>query len=358
MGRTKTATLALLVLLAVILGYLWQAGWLGHPPRPAPGPLEKVTVNIDYSGFNALLWIARDRGFDRDQGLQLHLETYQTGQEALAHLSPDGLCLACCTEFVLVRQILGGAAGLDCLGVVSSGDNNEVIARRDRGISRPEDLRGKTIGVPQSTSAEFSLARFLTLHYIGPGDVTVVDINPRDLAEALASGKVDAVQIWEPIVYDVLAKNQGNTVSWPAQGGQDLYWLLVGRDDTIRKNPAAVAKLLRALLQAADFVRQHPLEAQAVMARWLKVPMERVQSGKFPKRYEVFLDQGLLLAMEDEARWLIDNHRVPATRLPDFLDYFYPAPLAGVAPQAVRLVIPPKPSPGHPAPPGSGEARP
>ena len=91
MGRTKTATLALLVLLAVILGYLWQAGWLGHPPRPAAGPLEKVTVNIDYSGFNALLWIAQDRGFDRDQGLQLNLQTYQTGQEALAHLAPGGL---------------------------------------------------------------------------------------------------------------------------------------------------------------------------------------------------------------------------------------------------------------------------
>ena len=358
MGRTKTAALALLVLLAVILGYLWQAGWLGHPRRPAPGPLEKVTVNIDYSGFNALLWIAQDRGFDRDQGLQLHLQTYQTGQEALAHLAPGGLVLACCTEFVLVRQILGGATDLGCLGVVSAGDNNEVIARRDRGISRPEDLRGKTIGVPQSTSAEFYLARFLTLHHIAPDDVTVVDLKPRDLAEALASGKVDAVQIWEPIVYDVLTRSGANAVSWPAQGGQDLYWLLVGREATLRQHPAAVAKLLRALLQAADFVREHPREAQAVMARWLKVPIARVQSGKFPKRYEVFLDQGLLLAMEDEARWLIDNQRVPATRLPDFLDYFYAAPLAGVAPQAVRLVIPAKPRPGHPAPPGAGEARP
>ena len=348
MGRTKTAALALLVLLAVILGYLWQAGWLGHPPRPAAGPLQKITVGIDYTGFNALWWIAQDRGFDRDQGVQLNLKTYQSGLEAVTHLAGDGIALACCTEFALVRQILAGATNLRYLSIISSGDIEEIIARRDRGISRPEDLRGKTIGVPRTTSAEFYLARFLTLHHIGPDDVTVIDLKPRDLAEALASGKVDAVQIWEPIVYDVLARNGANAVSWPAQGSQDLYWLLVGRDDTVRENPAALAKLLRALLQAADFVREHPREAQAVMARWLQVPIERVQSGKFPKRYEVFLDQGLLLAMEDEARWLIDNRRVPATRLPDFLDYLDAAPLAGVAPQAVRLVIPVQTAPGSP----------
>ena len=290
--------------------------------------------------------------------MQLNLQTYQTGQEAVAHLATGGLVLACCTEFVLVRHILGGDTHLGCLGILSSGDNNEIIARRDRGISRPEDLRGKTIGVPQSTSAEFFLARFLTLHHISPHEITVVDIEPLDIPEALASGKVDAVQIWEPIVYDVLTRNGANAVSWPAQGGQDLYWLLVGRDDTVRENPAAVAKLLRALLQAADFVREHPREAQAVMARWLKVPIERVQSGKFPKRYKVFLDQGLLLAMEDEARWLIDNKRTPATRLPDFLDYFSTAPLAGVAPQAVRLVIPADTGPRATPAPGAVQARP
>jgi len=341
MGKIKLALLASVLFLIIVAVFLWQTGFRSQPHPQYSGPLEKVTVGIDYSGYNALLWIAQDRGFDKAHGLQLNLKTFQTGKEAVANLATGGLVFACCTEFVLVQEILAGDHDLECLSVLSSGDNNEVITRRDRGISRVEDLRGKRIGVPRTTSAEFSLGRFLILNQIDPGQVTIVDIKPLHLAEALATGKVDAVQIWEPIIYDVVKKiGSQAAITWPAQGGQDLYWLLLCRKELIKKNPAAIKKLLLALMQAADFIRQQPGEAQAIMARWLKVPVTRLQSGKFPKRFELFLDQALILAMEDEARWLISNKRTDQTRLPDFLDYFYAAPLAQIAPKEVTIIIP------------------
>ena len=39
----------------------------------------------------------------------------------------------------------------------------EVVARRDRGIKNPEDLKGKIVGVPKTTIAEFFLNNFLSL---------------------------------------------------------------------------------------------------------------------------------------------------------------------------------------------------
>lgn len=334
-----TASAALLLFLAVA-GYLWLAGLEKSSTKSAAGPLEKISVGSDYSGYNALLWIAKDRGFAEAQGLDLHIKTHEAGLNAIAGLMADHLDLACCTEFVLVGEILNGNSDLRILGVLSSGDNNEVIARLDRGISQPRDLRGKTIAVPRKTSAEFSLGRYLALNNIAMAEVSVIDVKPLGLGEALASGKADAVLTWEPIIYDVMKKVGPNAIAWPAQQGQDLYWLLLGREKFLRNNPAAVDKLLLALKQAENFIREQPGEAQTVVAAWLNVPVSRLQSGKFPKRYELFLDQALVLALEDEARWMIHNKLTEQTQMPNFLNYFWPAPLARVVPKAVQLIIP------------------
>ena len=104
-------------------------------------------------------------------------------------------------------------------------------------------------------------------------------------------------------------------------------------------------------------LRKNPRKPRTIIARWLQVPLADLQAGKFPIRYELFLDQALLLAMEDEARWMIDNKLTEQTRLPDFLDYIYVEPLAKVDPKAVRLIIPKDERPVAPAPSGTGQER-
>ena len=54
---------------------------------------------------------------------------------------------------------------------------------------------------------------------------------------------------------------------------------------------------------------------------------------------------------------MINNKLTGQTRLPDFLDYFSPAPLAQIAPRAMRLVIPTSERTTAPSS-GSGQERP
>jgi NitT/TauT family transport system substrate-binding protein len=355
MSKLKIAIPVAILLVIGVAGYLWLTRSEGWPLQPSAGLHQKISVASDYSGYNALLWIAKDRGFAGDQGLELDIRTYETGLAAITVLKTGHVDLACCTEFVLVGEILQGNADLRILAGLSSGDNNEVIARRDRGISRPEDLRGKIIAVPKKTSAEFSLGRYLALNNISLEEVTVIDVKPWNLGEALASGKADAVLIWEPIIYDVMNKVGSNAITWPAQQGQDLYWVLVGRENLIKKNPAALEKLLLAFKQAANFIRQEPEEARAIIAARLKIPASRLQAGAFPKRYDLFLDQALILALEDEASWMIENKLTRQTKIPNFLTYFYVDALAKVSPRAMQLIIPRNKQPGAPETFGTGQ---
>jgi NitT/TauT family transport system substrate-binding protein len=334
----KAIVPAVIILIALLSAYAWHTG------RLFPAPTEKITIGTNLIGMNGLLFVAKSQGFDRLHGLDLTIQPYGAGRDAARQVRAGGLEFACCAEFVLVNEIFTGADNLRCLATISTGDIHSLIARRDKGIARQEDLRGKSIGVPLGTSAEFYLARFLIFNRILRNQVTIVDVNLPELAQTLSRGKVDAVMAWAPATYDIMDKIGPAGVEWPAQKGQDFYWLLVSREDVIKHRKPGLEKLVRTLNQAADFVRQQPGEARAIMGQWTGEPLTELATGKYPVRHGLALEQGLLLAMEDQARWMIRSKLAHQGQVPNFLDYIQAEPLLKIDPKAVRLVLPGKTS--------------
>ena len=56
-------------------------------------------------------------------------------------------------------------------------------------------------------------------------------------------------------------------------------------------------------------------------------------------QYSLSLDQSLIIAMESEARWLINNNLTNQTTVPDFLNYVYIDGLVAVKPEAVNIFV-------------------
>jgi NitT/TauT family transport system substrate-binding protein len=55
-------------------------------------------------------------------------------------------------------------------------------------------------------------------------------------------------------------------------------------------------------------------------------------------RLTLRLDQSLVLAMEDQARWLISSGLTAAKIMPDFMEYIYEEPIKNVKPGAVNII--------------------
>jgi hypothetical protein len=55
-------------------------------------------------------------------------------------------------------------------------------------------------------------------------------------------------------------------------------------------------------------------------------------------QFALSLDQSLILAMEDEGRWMIDNNLTSEKTIPDFRGYIYTRGLEEVKPESLNII--------------------
>jgi len=200
------------------------------------------------------------------------------------------------------------------------------------------DLAGKKVGLPLKTAAEFYLGRFLDLNGMSIDQVILIQVSPPELVETLASGEVDAVIAWQPHARAIEERMGEAIVKWPAQNEQVTYCCLVALQAWAEANPQLVDRIFRSLAQAEAYYLRNPGETRAKIQEWLGLEEDTMAVVWAEHQLQLSLDQSLILAMEDEARWMILNGMVEETQVPNFLDFIDEKSLAAIKPEAVNII--------------------
>jgi len=308
-------------------------------PGGYSGPTESITLGAQISEVAIPLFVAQDQGFFEQNGLAVTVKAYDTGLKALnGMLNGEVDVVATVSEYVMVGKILDNQP-VKTIGILDKIDFVSIVARKDRGIERASELRGKRVGVLLGTNIEFFLGRFLELHRINAKDVTSVDIGtyPHSV-DAVVSGKVDAVLCVPP--YDKVAQSQlgNNAVVFPAQSGQLAYTLIVCGSEWLKLHSNVAERFLKAMNQAERYMIQHPQESRAIAKRKLNLTDDDITKIWLQNEYSLTLDQSLITAMEEEARWMIKNKLTREKTIPDFTNYIYVDGLNAIKPEAVNII--------------------
>ncbi len=329
------------VIVALVLLATAGAGtgiWLAvRSPAERTGQPEEVTIGISLTDASALAFIAEDRGYFADNGLDVAVRDCDSGAAAVRALLAGEVDVATTASFVVVKNGFDNP-GLRILGITAQMDIVEVIARRDRGIEQPSDLAGKRIGLAMGSSAEFFISSFLVLNDLSILDVELVDISPPQMHGAIESGDVDAVVVWSPYSLDIKNAMGEEAVSWPAQGGREENFLLVTTDDWAGDHPDALEGLLKAMMDAEEFVSINEREAGEIVADRLGIDVSYVEKSWQRIEFALSLQQQMLLTMEDQAQWLIDSGLTGAAEVPNYLDFIHFDSLEKVKPEAVTVI--------------------
>ena len=197
MGRLATCA----ALAAALVGCDRAAAPTENAPAEAPGARQAVVLAVTPYAGAAPAFVAHARGYFERQGLAVTVQPHGSGKEALDAVLAGRADVATVAELPVALAVVKGHP-VTILATLSTQSDHAIVGRTDQGIWSADALRGKRIGVSAGTSGDFVLDVLLVRERLSRADVQVVDRKPRELADALASGEVDAIATWEPYVAD------------------------------------------------------------------------------------------------------------------------------------------------------------
>ncbi|MCF7916695.1 MAG: NrtA/SsuA/CpmA family ABC transporter substrate-binding protein [Candidatus Omnitrophica bacterium] len=299
--------------------------------------LDKVTIAAYHGDSAALIYLAKDKGLFRKNGVEVEIKDYSAGKLAVDDLVLDKVDMATATESVLVSNSFKNR-DLKIVTVISEGSVNRLVARKDHGIKEIDDLRGKKFALTKKSTGEYYLSQFLYLHNLNFSEIEIIDANPSEIVAQVVNGEVDAGYSWDPYIYEIEEKIPQKTIIWDTQTYESFYFLLITKNEWIHGHPQCAIKIVKALLEAEKIIN----EDEGWLANSLKNNFN--YSDEYLKyilgkhQYYVHLPQGLLVELEDQAFWRIKNNLTQNKKMPDFLNFIYPYALEAADPLRVGVI--------------------
>lgn len=302
-----------------------------------PASSEKITIAYPLSMYSVLYQIASAKGFFKSGGLDVTPQPHAYGKATVQAMVEGRADLAISGDTVLMFSIAGGHK----IGIIAenltSKRNEAVVARKDRGITAPRHLEGRSIGVALGTTGHFFLDTFLTVNRIDKKRIKYIDMLPGQMMDALRKGSVDAVAVWQPYIKSIeLGLGESGTVFYDVRIYSDMA-CLSGKQEYVTKHPETIKKVLIALLRAEAFVKERPDESRQIVSEALKIErnlLEGIWSDLF---FQVTLGQSLLVSLEDQTRWALENRLLKAAK-PNYLDFIHADALKSVKPEALTII--------------------
>lgn len=342
-GKISAPVMTALVILAAAVVLTGLYTWIKHPFASHPAePLEQVVIatNTAYVGTCPVL-AARDKGYFADEGILAAVQSHTSGKAAMEAVLQGKADLGTVADIPIMLAGLNKQPVLVIATIFKAEKDHGIVGRKDRGVVLPADLKGKHIGVTLSTSGHFTLDAFLNRQKLSSSEVTMHNYPPEALPTALVRGEVDAVASWEPFLGTTLAQLGSNGVVFYGQDVYESTYSIAGMHDYVAKHPETIKKILRALAKGTKFCSDAPDAAREIVPSASKMDPAQLAELKaaWPTyRFGVVLDQGLILALEDEARWAIKNKLSGRADMPNYLDLIYLDGLESVMPSAVTII--------------------
>jgi len=292
----------------VLLCALLLASGGGQALHPAPaagaGPaLTRLKVGLVVSVSDAGFFIASDKGYFREQGIELEITRFDSAARMVAPLGAGQL------------DIGGGAPSAGLFNAIARGIPLKIVADKanmnpghgyeaivvrkalwDTGaLTSPAGLRGRAVALAaRDIVPEVNLDTFLRTAGLTVNDVNVVTMAFPDMGTALANGSIDAGLVIEPFATEIVEKGAG--VIWRRNDrtvpGQQTAVVLYSPKFT-EDRPELAKRFMLAYLRAVRYYNDAFVNKDPAKKREVVQILVRNTPVKDPALYDKMVMPGL-----------------------------------------------------------------
>lgn len=206
--------------------------------------------------------------------------------------------------------------------VLGSLERNEnfarILARKDRGISKAEDLRGKRLGIKKGVVSHIFADYYLRKHGMTFEDLDVRYMEQKDMPDALALGQIDAAACSDVYFMEGKLKLHVNALVLEEPGLLTVNSYLLAKKEFADQKPDTVKRMLRALLSAEKLIATKPADAAAKLAAAANIPPEEAAAIIAKRKHAVVLSSQQIGALKLNSDWMMANGMLEKKPSTDF----------------------------------------
>ena len=123
-------------------------------PKKHTGEIKRgIILGCETSLVTSPVWIAENKGYFQEEGLNVKIKEFGSGRTALRTMLNEGkLDMVTVAQTPVMFNSFNRNDYAIIAAMVYSDDDVKILARQDKGIRSPSDLRGKKMGVTKGST--------------------------------------------------------------------------------------------------------------------------------------------------------------------------------------------------------------
>jgi len=257
LGRT------LLLAVTITLGLAAGAAWAADPPKE---------IRIDWATYNPVSIVLKEKGLLEQElakdGIAVRWVQSAGSNKALEFLNASSLDFGSTAGAAALLARINGNP-IKSIYVYSRPEWTALVTRGDSTISKPADLRGKSVAVTRGTDPHIFLVRALQEASLTDKDVKFVLLQHADGKQALLRGDVDAWAGLDPLMAS--AEVEAGAKLFFRKPEANTWGILNVREAFAKDHPALVKRVLAVYEKARAIALANPAELNAYLVAATKL---------------------------------------------------------------------------------------